>query len=141
VEYFTIGHPPVFETTSPTLLALGWGVIATWWMGLILGLPLAMAARLGSQPKLSAGELRRPIAILLLVMAAASLVSGVIGYLLAQAGGVWLVEPLASEVPADRHTRFLADLWAHDAAYAVGFVGGLVVCAWTRVKRVRASRV
>ena len=23
VEYFTIGHPPVFRTTSPTLLALG----------------------------------------------------------------------------------------------------------------------
>jgi len=25
LEYFTIGHPPVFDTTSPTLLALGWG--------------------------------------------------------------------------------------------------------------------
>ena len=25
VEYFTIGHPPVFNTDSPTLLALGWG--------------------------------------------------------------------------------------------------------------------
>ena len=30
VEYFTIGHPPVFGTDSPTLLGLGWGVIATW---------------------------------------------------------------------------------------------------------------
>lgn len=28
VEYFTIGHPRVFDTESPTLLALGWGVIA-----------------------------------------------------------------------------------------------------------------
>ena len=28
VEYFTIGHPPVFSTDSPTLLALGWGTIA-----------------------------------------------------------------------------------------------------------------
>lgn len=33
VEYFTIGHLPVFKTTSPTLLALGWGVLATWWLG------------------------------------------------------------------------------------------------------------
>ena len=39
VEYFTIGHPPVFNTESPTLLALGWGVIATWWVGLLLGIP------------------------------------------------------------------------------------------------------
>jgi hypothetical protein len=30
VEYFTIGHPPIFHTDDPTLLALGWGVIATW---------------------------------------------------------------------------------------------------------------
>jgi hypothetical protein len=25
LEYFTVFHPPVFDTTSPTLLALGWG--------------------------------------------------------------------------------------------------------------------
>jgi len=42
VEYFTIGHPPVFKTDSPTLLALGWGVIATWWVGLLLGIPAAL---------------------------------------------------------------------------------------------------
>jgi len=32
VEYFSVFHSPVFPTESPTLLALGWGVIATWWM-------------------------------------------------------------------------------------------------------------
>ena len=30
VEYFTIGHPPLFNTDSPTLLAFGWGVVGTW---------------------------------------------------------------------------------------------------------------
>jgi hypothetical protein len=30
VEYFTIGHPPMFATDSPTFLALGWGILATW---------------------------------------------------------------------------------------------------------------
>src|SRR5258708_36065191 len=69
VEYFTIGHPPVFSTQSPTLLALGWGVIATWWVGLILGIPLAIAARVGTRPQRSAGSLIRPISVLLLVMA------------------------------------------------------------------------
>ena len=28
VEYFTIGHVPIFGTENPTLLALGWGVLA-----------------------------------------------------------------------------------------------------------------
>jgi len=45
LEYFTVGHPPVFPTSDPTLLALGWGVIATWWVGLLLGILLACAAR------------------------------------------------------------------------------------------------
>ena len=37
VEYFSVAHPPIFGGThSPILLALGWGVIATWWVGLPL---------------------------------------------------------------------------------------------------------
>ena len=48
VEYFTIGHPPIFNTDDPTLLALGWGVLATWWAGLLLGVPAVIAARSGA---------------------------------------------------------------------------------------------
>ena len=48
VEYFTVGHPPVFDTDSPTLLAFGWGFIATWWVGFILGILAIAACRLGA---------------------------------------------------------------------------------------------
>lgn len=51
IEYFTILHPAIFPTTSPTLLALGWGILATWWVGAILGVLLALAARAGSRPR------------------------------------------------------------------------------------------
>src|SRR5439155_1067124 len=68
VEYFTIGHPPVFNTDSPTLLALGWGVIATWSVGLLLGVSAALVSRLGHRPKYTAACLVRPIAVLLVVM-------------------------------------------------------------------------
>jgi hypothetical protein len=47
VECFTVFHPPVFQTNDPTLLAFGWGTIATWWVGVLLGIPLATATRLG----------------------------------------------------------------------------------------------
>src|SRR5205807_5904962 len=70
VEYFTIGHPPIFGTDDPTLLGIGWGVVATWWVGLILGLGLAFAARVGPRPKRDAGSLVKPISRLLCVMAA-----------------------------------------------------------------------
>src|SRR6266404_9486519 len=69
LEYFTVFHPPVFATQSPTLLAFGWGVIATWWMGAFLGALLAIATRAGSRPKLSAMNLFNPIGKLLVVIA------------------------------------------------------------------------
>jgi hypothetical protein len=127
VEYFTIGHPPIFATEDPTLLGIGWGIVATWWVGLILGVPLAAAARAGSRPKRSAGSLVRPLGWLLVVMAICALVAGVTGWLLARNGTVILLGPLARKLPADRHVPFIADLWAHSASYLVGLVGGVVM--------------
>lgn len=132
VEYFTIGHPPVFGTEDPTLLGLGWGVIATWWAGLLIGVPLAIAARAGTRHKRSAGTLIRPVATLLFSMAVCACLAGIAGWLLARQGAVFLVGPIADRVPVNRHVQFLADLWAHSASYLSGFVGGviLVVHVW-----------
>jgi H+/Cl- antiporter ClcA len=138
VEYFTIGHPPVFDTDSPTLLGIGWGIIATWWVGLLLGIPLAIAARAGRRPKRGVRSLLRPIAMLLLVMAVCALLAGIAGIILGSIEAIRLVEPLASNVPQDRHTRFLAAGGAHLASYLVGFVGGFVVIV--RVWRSRGQR-
>lgn len=138
IEYFTVGHPPVFATTDPTLLALGWGVIATWWVGLLLGIPLVLAARVGARPALRARDLVRSVLVLLGCMALASLVAGVVGWSLARAGAVVLVEPLAGRLPAEWHVPFIADLWAHLAAYAVGFTGGAAVCVTTWRRRAAA---
>src|SRR5258708_2938840 len=90
VEYFTIRNEPIFRTQSPTLLALGWGVLATWWVGFLLGVPLAVAARARRRPKRAPHSLVRPILILMAVMAACALVAGVTGAVLAQCGVVRL---------------------------------------------------
>jgi hypothetical protein len=137
VEYFTIGHPAIFGTKDPTLLAIGWGVIATWWVGLLLGIPLALVARAGRSPKRSVGSLVRPIMLLLLVMATLALAAGIVGWVLANNQIVYLIGPLASNVPADRHVPFIAVLWAHAASYLVGSVGGIVMMV--RVWRSRKS--
>src|ERR1700730_7263859 len=80
VEYFTIGHPPVFATDDPTLLGAGWGVIASWWAVLVRGVPLASAARPGSRPKRSAGSLVRPVAGLLAATGVCALGAGLLGW-------------------------------------------------------------
>ena len=131
VEYFTIGHPPLVPSESPTVLALAWGVVATWWVGLPLGALLAVAARSGAKPKLLARELRRPIVRLLIAMAIGAALAGSVAYVLARTGVISLQGRLATLVPADRHARFLADLWAHSASYALGLTGGLAVCVST----------
>jgi membrane associated rhomboid family serine protease len=139
VEYFTIGHPPVFHTESPTLLAFGWGVIATWWVGLFLGIPLACVARLGSHRKIDAKELVKPIWILLGVMACGALAAGILGFVLASNGSVNLLEPLATQIPKAKHIVFLTDLWSHSASYLFGFIGGIVVMVLTWRKRSRIT--
>jgi len=127
VEYFTIGHPPVFAADSPTLLGLGWGIIATWWVGLLLGVPLAIAARAGRWPKREVLSLFGHIYKLLVVMGVSAQAAGNVGYALGRSEVVHLIEPLSSQVPGPKHALFLADLWAHSASYFVGFIGGLVV--------------
>jgi hypothetical protein len=139
VEYFTIGHPPVFRTHDPTLLALGWGAIATWWVGLILGIALAVASRAGPWPKLNASQLARPLAIMLCSVAIISLLAGFIGHIAAERRWVRLLEPLASRIPTHRHVAFLTNLWAHSASYIGGFLGGIAMCAWALVRRSRMA--
>lgn len=138
VEYFTVGHPPLFGTDDPTLLGLGWGVVASWWVGLLLGVSLALVARAGSRPKRSVGSLVRPVACLLVVTGSAALLAGLLGWLLAFRGVVFLVGPIARELPLERHVPFLADMWAHSASYLFGLVGGIVVIWQVWRSRIRA---
>lgn len=135
-EYFTIGHPIIVPTQDLTLIALAWGVVATWWAGLIAGLALAAASRLGSWPKRSAGSLVRPLGVLFVVMAAVAALAGVVGFVLASRNVVWLVPQLSKRLPEAAHVAFLTDLWIHSASYAVGFVGTVVLT----VQIVRARR-
>jgi hypothetical protein len=140
VEYFTIGHPRIFETESPTLLAFGWGVVATWWVGLALGIPLALCCCVGPAPLLGPLDLLRPVGLLLICMAGLALIAGVAGYGSAISGRIVLLPPLADRIPPERHAVFLADLWAHLASYLSGFLGGIGLCAWAVIRRLRLAR-
>ena len=140
VEYCTVGHPPVFNTKSPTLLGLGWGVIATWWVGLFLGIPLVVVARVGSRPRLTARQIAPLILKLLGVMALWALAAGMAGYFFASRGTVRLPEDFAAAIPAGHRVPFIADWFAHMASYLVGFVGGIVVIVICGFRRWRMSR-
>jgi hypothetical protein len=124
LEYFTVFHPDVFHTQSPTLLAFGWGILATWWEAFFVGLLLAMAARSGSRPRFSANELIPKVALLMAAMGFLALVAGISGYFLQGLG----MEYYATNIPKQIRHTFYADVWAHTASYLGGFVGGLILC-------------
>lgn len=130
VDYFTIGHPRIISTDDPTKLGIVWGIVTTWWIGVILGVPLATAARFGSRRKKTVAALLRPMASLFASSATFALFAGFVGYLAALMGWVWLVSPIAEDIPREKHTAFIVDLWAHSASYIGGFVGGIILMVW-----------
>lgn len=133
IEYFTIGHPQIFAqpVTSPTVIAFAWGIIATWWVGMGLGVALAIAAQAGKRPKKSVRDLIGPIAILLGMMALLAASAGIVGWILASGGRIKLSGWLGEHVPAPHHTGFLADAFAHSMSYFAGAVGGIVIIVRT----------
>ena len=135
IEYFTVFHPPIFPTQSPTLLALGWGVIATWWVGAFLGVMLAAAARGGSRRRINAVELLHPVIILLAIMGALAAIAGATGYVLSERGAITAPQWVMDQLPRQKEARFMADWWAHGASYLCGFLGGLGLCVLTFRKR------
>jgi hypothetical protein len=139
LEYFTVFHPPIFPTQSPTLLALGWGVVATWWVGLFLGLLLALAARAGSRPKLCAIALIRPISQLLVVMACCALIAGATGFFLASSDVVEKPLWMGPALFTCSYPRLMADWFAHNASYASGLLGGIVLCVLQYRRRGRTG--
>jgi hypothetical protein len=145
IEYFTIGHPKILavKAISPTVIGFVWGVAATWWAGLGLGIPLAIAARIGSRPKKSVREFVFPMLVVMGVTGALALGAGIAGYVVASMGWITLQGPLAAGVPPQQHVPFIADLFAHNMSYAAGAIGGivLVVRTWhSRLYHAQTSR-
>jgi len=134
VAHPDLGHPEVFHHASPTVLAFAWGVAATWWVGFPLGGLMAVCARAGGWPKLDARALLRPVGKLLAVLIGGAVAGGLLGWLL----GVGSLAP--QKIALEDRQGWGIDYGAHLAAYAVGPLGGLVLCASTVWKRRKLSR-
>jgi hypothetical protein len=122
LEYFTVWHPPLVDSQDPTVVALAWGIVATWWVGLILGVPLAVVCMRGTRPKLPVQALLPMLGWLFLAMAVCATTAGLLGYFLAP-------DTLASlnGYGGPNPRGFVTDLFAHNASYFSGFLGGIVL--------------
>jgi len=135
IEYFTIGHPKIIESEAPLQLALAWGVAATWWAGLVIGVLMSIAALIGKKPKAELVDVFKHMLYVFFSMALIATLSGTIGYIMATHEVFRLTPVLAEQIAPERHHLFLAVGWSHGASYLTGFIGGIVVCIKIWMKR------
>jgi hypothetical protein len=128
LEYFTVAHPPLFPTSSPTLLALCWGAAATAGIGVLQGIILALVSQSRGPVPYSVLRLGRSIVVLLAVMGASAFTAGTVGYQLSRGGFISVPAGFAQAVPAHERDRFMAVWFAHGASYLVGLAGGALLC-------------
>lgn len=126
-EYFTVAHPPVFHTENLTLLALLWGLVSSWWVGLLLGFGLALAAAAGQPPYIEPNSLLRPIAF---AFAAVGLVTFLVACLVSAAH-----IDLFSQQTARQPERLTALFFAYDATYIAAGTAGLWLILATAKRR------
>jgi hypothetical protein len=134
-EYFTVAHPRIEAITEPTLLALVWGFLGAWWGGALIGAIAGFSARLGRWPKLNAAELLRPLAWLLVFQAVATAAAGWIATYEVAEPGFTIIEPLASQIPEDRHDACFIVSRMHQGTYLSAIAGGVFLCGWILRRR------
>jgi hypothetical protein len=134
VEYFTVAHPPLFHTQSPTVLGFCWGVAATIGIGAVLGAILAEVSQSEGLPPYPIPRLCRSLLILLGTMALTALFAGVLGFELSRHSIISLPVTFAELIPQARHDRFMAVWFAHCASYLAGLTGGtfLILRIWNQ---------
>ena len=122
-----MGHPPLFPATSPTFLALCWGIAATLFAGLLLGTILALIADSDGLPPTPIRQVFTLLCGLFAIMAAAASVASVAGLELSRQSIIKIPPGFRDLVPADRHDRFMAVWFAHGTSYLVGLSGSCYV--------------
>jgi hypothetical protein len=143
VEYFTVAHPPLIHTISPTVLGLFWGTVATLGVGVILGVMLALVSQSEGVPPIPVPRVFRMLVGLLAITSIAAALAGVVGFELSRRSVVRLPATLVHLVPPDHHHRFMAVWFVHGASYLVGVTGGslLIYRTWRERGRPRVLTV
>lgn len=136
-EFFAFPRRGEPDLPSPMMLALRQGVMASWWGGAMLGVALAIAARIGKRPGYTWKMLIRPAGFLLGTIAIFSALAGIAGYLLASAGNVVLTDEIKKAIASSKWSTFQSCWFTHMTSYYVAFVGGSMQVVWVWLSRKR----
>jgi hypothetical protein len=125
VEYFSVHHPRIVLTEKPWVLAIVWGVAASWWGGAIAGVIVASINQRRRNPLEAVRILRWALVactVLWLVMIA------ILIAVFAIASTIPLEERQAT---FDHDRRLMAVAMAHQYEYVLGAIALLVIAVMT----------
>ncbi len=123
---------------SPTKLGISWGFRGTWNVGLILSIPLAIAARVGSWPRLSIFEMIKPLGLAMIGTGLFACLAGIKGYNEAKEMNTNQLNDFmrsynSYDLISDNDSvkqKFVADLRAHQMAYSCSACAAIIlICA------------
>jgi hypothetical protein len=133
-QYFTIWHPHVIETDSLTVLALVWGVIATWWMGAFLGILVGGSATFGQWPIPSFNYIFKCILWIMGASAIGAILAGLIAWQIHAIAPAFIMREQIASLDLETQRRFTIDLFIHNASYNVAPIGAIIasIFIWRR---------
>lgn len=132
VEYFTVHHMHVVDSESPVVMALVWGVIATWWVGLFASFLWCGAALAGPLPLLPFRQLAKIISLGALILLGSAMAVLAVLYL---AYPVLPIESFRFDRPMNRQLFSVGGthLFSYFAAAVFAF-GVAVIVIYRRIK-------
>jgi hypothetical protein len=129
VEYFTVHHPHVVDSHSPWIMAVVWGIGASWWFGLIAGVLLWWMNVRRPQPLSDKRILRMIVPCLVVIWFV----------MMAIVAGVYEIAGRIPEkqrkVTFESDRRLMAVALSHSTEYALG--GIVTIVLMIRIARVK----
>ncbi|MBU8546145.1 MULTISPECIES: hypothetical protein [Roseomonadaceae] len=114
---------------NPNQIAFFFGVIATWWVGAVIGVVLAISARAGSRPRISAVQLVKPLIYCLVAVGALACLAGFSMYGLSV--NVELPRQYSPYISSDKANAFWVVNAIHTVDYVAGLLAGVLLCSVT----------
>ena len=125
VEYFTVHHPRIVETERPWILAIIWGIGASWWFGAISGAIVGSINHRRQEPL-------QPIQILKWVAMACFILWLIMMAILVSVLALADTIPLEKRRPTfDYDRRIMAVAMAHQFEYILGAITLLIIAIKT----------
>lgn len=135
VEYFTVHHPRLVASTSPIVMALLWGVLATFWFGAGLGVLVGAANLLGRAPRLEWPLVRSGFLKTLVGLWVSALL-----VLLGVYAAAGLVPAIKRGPSFESDRRLVAVAVTHNWSYTAGGGCGFALAGWVVVRRRKLAR-